>query len=71
MGYCNLRAEMARAGVSVNSIAGAIGKSTGSIYGYLKSGRGFNVNDAIIIRDLFFPNVDIEYLFDNKTQKGG
>ena len=62
---------MARAGLSVNSVAAATGKSTGTIYRYIKSGRGFSFKDAEIVRDLFFPEMDIAYLFDDGTQKGG
>lgn len=59
----NLKAEMARANVTVAEIAEISGKSCRTIRDKIKGKGQFPIQDAIKLKDAFFPGVDLEYLF--------
>ena len=61
--YTNLKAEMARFGVSNRDIHLAIGKSERSVRDKLSGGFGFSFDEALLIRDRFFTGLSLEYLF--------
>lgn len=59
----NLRAEMARSNVTTSDIANAAGKSYRTISDRLKGIGQFPIQEAIAVRNVFFPGMDLEYLF--------
>ena len=59
----NLRAEMVRAGVSVDDMAAKSGKSCRTIRDRLKGKVMFPIDEAFTVRNAFFPGMDLEYLF--------
>ena len=67
----NLRAEMARANVTIAKIAEFSGKSARTIRDRIKAMGQFPIHDAIKVKNAFFPGMDLEYLFSRfeQTQK--
>lgn len=59
----NLKAEMVRLGVSVDDMATEAGKSSRTIREKLKGKVVFTIDEAMDIRNKFFPGMDLEYLF--------
>lgn len=59
----NLRAEMARANVTVAEIAALSGRSCRTISDRIKGKGQFPIQDAIGVKNAFFPGMDLEYLF--------
>lgn len=59
----NLKAEMARSNVTVAEIAALSGKSCRTISDRIKGKGQFPIQDAIEVKDTFFPGMDLEYLF--------
>lgn len=59
----NLQAEMKRLGVSNADIRGLIACSEKTIWNKKNGLTPFTVDEAIKIRDAFFPGMQIEYLF--------
>lgn len=59
----NLRAEMKRNGLNSVKLAAAIGKSEKAVRDKIAGRTNFNVFEAMSIRDKFFPNMTLEYLF--------
>lgn len=62
----NLKAEMVRNRVTKFDIAKVIGKSDKKVFESVKGLYSFSVDDAMKIRDTFFPGMTIEYLFANE-----
>lgn len=61
--YPNLKAEMARYGVTQGDIAQKAGVSKKTVWTWVNGGGKANVDSAILIRDEFFPNQPVSYLF--------
>lgn len=59
----NLKAEMARANITIPAIAEAIKRSDRTVRERIKGNGAFSMPDAVTVRDAFFPGMDIEYLF--------
>lgn len=59
----NLRAEMVRHGVSVTDIAKEIGRSDRTVRDKIKGKGEFSMPEAEAIRNAFFPEMSLEYLF--------
>lgn len=59
----NLRAEMARAGISQKELADTIGRSLNWVESRLQDKATFPVADAILVKKTYFPELSIEYLF--------
>lgn len=62
--YPNLEAEMARNNVRNEDIAKAIKKDERTIRNKRSGATDFTWNETLIIRDVFFPNLQLEYLFE-------
>ena len=67
----NLKAEMVRLGVSVDDMAAGAGKSNRTIRERLKGKVVFPIDEAMDIRDKFFPGMDLEYLFARTDEREG
>lgn len=61
--YPNLRAEMARSGISVEEMAKGIEISVRTLHDKLSGRTDFTFSQAIKIRARFFPGCELEYLF--------
>ena len=59
----NLSAEMARFGVSNTDIQTILSCSGKTVTNKLNGITSFSVDEAIKVRDAFFPGLRIEYLF--------
>lgn len=66
--YKNLRAEMARHGVTVRQIAELLGVRFATVSDKLNGRSRFFTDEAIRIKQHFFPNCSLEYLFDDDKQ---
>ena len=64
--YSNLRAEMARSGITIQDIAKAIGTSRDTAGAKLSRKRPISLDEAFVIVDAFFPDKDISFLFQTK-----
>ena len=68
--YMNLKAEMVRHGVRDVDIAERIGISDRAFRNKISGRSEFGVKQAIQIRNKFFPDLDVEYLFrDDLAEK--
>lgn len=66
----NLKAEMARNNVEVTDIALAIGQHRNTVSNKIMGKRAFTVPEAVKIKQDFFPDLSIDYLFaTNNEQK--
>ena len=61
--YRNLEAELARKGIKRADIAKALGVTIGTVSEKLNSATKLKVIEATIIRDTFFPDLKLDYLF--------
>ena len=66
----NLKAEMARAGVSKEDIKNLLGCSLRTIDNKLDGITDFTLPEAFKIRDCFFPSLRMEYLFNTPPPPG-
>lgn len=66
MVYPNLRAEMARKGITIQDIANILKKDRGTISAKLSKKQPLLFGEAVEIRNHFFRGMDLDYLF-----KGG
>lgn len=64
----NLKAEMVRNNVKPKDIADELNVRLATIYDKLNGHYDFSFNEAIRIKRRFFPDYDIEYLFDSGNQ---
>lgn len=61
--YSNLKAEMARKNVSIKDISELLKIHRNSMHNKLIGESNFTIDEALEIRDAFFPDVEIGYLF--------
>ena len=64
----NLKAEMARASVTVPDIAEVVKRSDRTVRERIKGNGYFSMPDAMAVRDAFFPGMALEYLFAHAAQ---
>lgn len=69
MSYSNLRAEMARKNISITDLMKVTGKSRSGVSNNLNGKGSFSVNESLAIRNRFFPELSIDYLFSNEEHK--
>lgn len=69
--FPNLRAEMARCGVTATDLSRVAHKTNRSIRDKI-GGRGdFTLTEIYAIRDTFFPEMTLEYLFKRDVNQSG
>ena len=66
---CNLKAEMARYNVSPVDVARIIGKTDRSIRDKISGKYDFTINECNAIRNNFFPDMSLEYLFASDSNQ--
>ena len=71
MMYPNLEAELKRAGYTKGTIAEALGVHVSAVYRMMSGERKINITKAMEIRDKLFPNMAVDYLFDQTPKAGG
>ncbi|MBQ6448568.1 MAG: XRE family transcriptional regulator [Bacillus sp. (in: Bacteria)] len=64
----NLKAELSRKGLSAKDIASFLDKRVATIYDKLNGHYSFSFEEALSIRDQFFPEFTLEYLFKKERQ---
>lgn len=65
MTYPNLKAEMARNGMTTQDVADAAGVSRKTVSNWLSSSGRPDIEQAKKIRRELFPSCELGYLFDN------
>ena len=65
----NLKAEMVRNDVSIAAIAKEIKKSNRGVRDNLNGKYEFDFSEAVAIRDAFFPDMTLEYLFASEDKQ--
>ncbi|MEW4290073.1 helix-turn-helix transcriptional regulator [Rossellomorea marisflavi] len=67
----NLKAEMARKNIKGKDVAQFLGVRQATIYDKLNGHYGFSFYEALAIKNCFFPEYDLEYLFkqDNEVRE--
>lgn len=65
--YRNLEAEMARNNVSRKDIANSLNVRYATIIDKLKGKYPIKLDEAIKIKNEFFPNFTVEYLFEKES----
>ena len=64
MEYFNLKTEMLRKNISIKTMARKMNKSVSKVSKNINGLSGdFKIEEAFFIRDTFFPECKIEYLF--------
>jgi plasmid maintenance system antidote protein VapI len=61
--FKNLRAEMAREGITVKKMAETLNIPVNTLRDKIKGRTEISLSLAFTIRELFFPDIDIFYLF--------
>lgn len=69
MAYMNLKGEMAKKNITNESIANLLGIHRNSVYNKINGESKFSIDEALAIRNAFFPNYDVDTLFGE--DKGG
>lgn len=64
--YQNLRAEMARKGLTIQDLANTLGVRYATACDKLNGKYRFYYDEAKKIKDVHFPECDIEYLFEKQ-----
>lgn len=67
--YRNLEAEMARNKVTKKDIAKLLGVRYATVLDKMNGKYRFYYDEALAIKKAFFPNLNIEYLFDSEENK--
>jgi predicted transcriptional regulator len=67
--FNNLLAEMARNKISKHDIADCLGVSDKTIRNYFNGSTKISWLNTLKIKNTFFPNLDLEYLFKTDKEK--
>ena len=69
MTYMNLKGEMAKKGITNESIANLLKIHRNSVYNKINGESKFSIDEALAIRNAFFPNYEVDTLFGE--EEGG
>lgn len=67
--YRNLRAEMARNGLTMGDLAKALNVRRATISDKINGKYRFYYDECLKIKKTFFPDLSIEYLFEKDEEK--
>lgn len=71
MAYPNLDAELSRYGINREEVANLIHKSVPTISLRINGNRSdFTISECQTIRDAFFPDMSLDYLFSKEPRPG-
>lgn len=65
--YPNLAGEIAKAGLSRKRMAEQLGVSHRTFYNWLSGSTVLRYDDAVKIKETFFPESTVEFLFQKKS----
>ncbi len=68
--FANLRAEMSRRNIGVVKMARDLGWNRDTLARKLSRRSQINLDEAFLIQQTFFPELDVKYLFTEEKQKG-
>ena len=71
MSYQNMKAEMRRFGITQGDIAAFLKMSTNNVSLKINGKVPFTVDEALKIRDRFFPNATLDYLMEQVIERDG
>lgn len=63
MAYSNLKAEMGRKNVTIEAVAKILEIHRNSVANKLNGTSSFTIEEAMKIKNTFFPNLEYRYLF--------
>lgn len=66
--YGNLKLEMARRGIAIESIAQLLGIHRNSASNKVNGKSSFTIEEAFVVQKTFFPDLETQYLFDRNTE---
>ncbi len=66
MPYLNLKAEMAKRDVTIESVSNLLGVHRNSVANKIKGNSRFSVDEAFCIQKAFFPDLETHYLFETE-----
>ena len=66
--FANLRAEMGRANITISDISISLDINRDTLGRKLSRNSPLNLDEAFAIRNTFFPELDITYLFREATE---
>lgn len=66
--YSNLRVEMLKKNITVSDIAKTLQKRRSTVGDKINGRYRMHVDEAFAIKDAFFPESSIDYLFDSSDQ---
>lgn len=66
--FPNLEAEMARKGLKGKDLAKVLGVRIATVYDKLNGKYSFSLDEAMKIKQTFFPEYSIEYLFSKEIE---
>ena len=69
MAYKNLKAEMGRDDVTIESISELLQIHRNSVANKLNGKTTFSIEEAKAIKTAFFPDYTLDYLFDTENQE--
>ena len=69
MAYKNLKAEMGRDKVTIESISELLQIHRNSVANKLNGKTTFSIEEAKAIKTAFFPDYTLDYLFDTENQE--
>lgn len=69
--FMNLKAEMARTGVTQVDVAARLEMSQGNLNKKINGTTPMTIKEAMAIKALFFPDMTLDYLFESDLERGG
>lgn len=67
--YRNLRAEMARSNVTIRDLATRLGMRYATLSDKINGHFRFYYDEALQIKNEFFPDCELEYLFERQERR--
>lgn len=61
--YLNLKTEMMKMGITIEEIASKLGLTRGTIFNKIEGKTPLTYDEAMAIKDQFFPYADLQWLF--------
>ena len=71
MEYGNLKAEMGRKDIPIEEVSKLLGIHRNSVANKVNGRSRFTVDEAKVVKEAFFPNLSIDYLFDTAQAEEG
>lgn len=68
MMFPNLRAEMARKGLDNKTLSMGLGVSPKTLSNKLSGKSEFTLSEIVRIKNQYFPNLSLEYLFEQESK---